>query len=125
MIDINILRRAMLVCAVFELLLVAAAHVSPWLRLHFLLFGCMMIAGVMGLLYGRDLARGFRLGALGGGVIGAAGGIVAVGASSILGERPDLDIPYGVMLLAVVGAIGGLFGQFDAMLRKVIRSLGK
>jgi hypothetical protein len=123
MIDGKILRRAMLVGAVFELLLVVAGHYSPWLRAHFLLFGCMMIAGVAGLLYARDLARGFRLGALGGGVTGAAGGIVAVGASNVLGDRPDIFIPYGVMVLTLIGAIGGLFGQLDAILRRIIRSM--
>jgi len=124
MIDIKILKRAILVGVVFELLLVVAGHFSPLVQVHFLLFGCMMIAGVAGLLYARDLARGFRLGALGGGVAGAAGGIAAVGAANVLGDRPDLYIPYGVMILTFIGAIGGLFGQLDAMLRKLIRSLG-
>lgn len=114
----------MLVGAVFELLLVVAGHFAPWLRAHFMLFGCMMIAGVAGLLYARDLARGFRLGALGGGVTGSAAGIVAVGASNVLGDRPDIFIPYGVVVLTLIGAIGGVFGQLDAMLRKLIRSLG-
>ena len=124
MVDVKILKRATLVGVVFELLLVVGGHYSPWLRAHFLLFGCMMIAGVAGLLYARDLARGFGLGALGGGVAGAAGGIAAVGFSNVLGDRPDLTIPYGVMILTFIGAIGGLFGQLDAMLRKLIRSLG-
>ena len=123
MVDTKILKRAMLVGAVFELLLVVAGHFQPWLRAHFLLFGCMMIAGVAGLLYARDLAGGFRLGALGGGVTGAAGGIVAVGVSNVLGDRPDIFIPYGVMVLTLIGAIGGLFGQLDAILRRMIRSL--
>ena len=51
----------------FELLLVVAAHYRPWLKPTFLMFGCMLIAGVAGLLYARDLARGLALGALGGG----------------------------------------------------------
>jgi hypothetical protein len=124
MIDIKILKRAILVGVVFELLLVLAGHFAPLLRSH-LLFGCMMVAGVAGLLYARDLARGFRLAALGGGVTGSAAGIVAVGASSVLGDRPDLYIPYGVMVLTLIGAIGGLFGQLDTMLHKLIRSLGR
>jgi hypothetical protein len=123
MIDIKILKRAMLVGMVFEFLLVVAGHFSPMLRDHFMLFGCMMIAGVAGLLYARDLARGFRLGALGGGVTGSAAGIVAVGASNVLGDRPDLYIPYGVMVLTLIGAIGGLFGQLDAVLRKLTRPM--
>ena len=71
MIDAKILKRAMLVGVVFRLLLWwSPAHFSPFAAAHFLLFGCMMIAGVAGLLYARDLARGFGLGALGGGVSG-------------------------------------------------------
>ena len=123
-VDLKILRRALLVGLILELLLVAMGHYRPRFRPTFELFGCMMIAGVAGLLYARDLARGFRLGALGGGVAGAAGGIAAVGAANVLGDRPDLYIPYGVMILTFIGAIGGLFGQLDAMLRKLIRSLG-
>jgi hypothetical protein len=121
MVDIKILKRAMLVGVIFELLLVVWGHFSPFMRAHFLLFGCMMIAGVAGLLYARDLARGFRLGALGGGVAGAAGGIAAVGASNVLGDHPELTIPYGVMVLTLIGVIGGLFGQLDAILRRLIR----
>jgi hypothetical protein len=124
MIDIKILKRALLVVTAFEVLLVLAGHFMPQARPHFLLFGCMMVAGVAGLLYARDLARGFGLGALGGGVAGAAGGIVAVGVSNLLGDRPDIHLPYGVMVLTFVGVVGGLFGQVDALLRELIRSMG-
>jgi hypothetical protein len=123
MIDLKILKRAILVGVVFELALVAVIHFMPWLRPHLMLFGCMLIAGVAGLLYARDLARGYARGALGGGVSGAASALVAVGVSNVLGDRPDLFMPYGVMVSALTGAIGGLFGQFDARLRALIRSL--
>jgi hypothetical protein len=123
MIDLKILKRAMLVGVVLELALVLAAHFLPVLKPRLLLFGCMLIAGVAGLLYARDLARGYARGALGGGISGAASAIVAVGVSNILGDRPDLFMPYGVMVSTLTGAIGGLFGQFDARLRALIRSL--
>jgi len=123
MINLKILQRAMLVGAVFEFLLVMAGHIQPWLKPHFFLFGCMLIAGVMGLLYARDLARGFRLGSLGGAAAGAACGVVAVSASSLMGDRPDLYIPYGVMVSTLTGAVGGVFGQIDAMLQAFLRKL--
>lgn len=113
----------MLVGVVFELLLVAAGHFRPWVRPHFALFGCMLIAGVTGLLYARDLARGYGAGALGGVVSGAACGLVAVASSSVLGDRPDLFIPYGVIVSTLTGGIGGLFGQLDAWLRAQIKSM--
>ena len=122
MVNLTILRRAMLVGAAFELALVVAGHVQPWLK-PYLLFGCMLIAGVMGLLYGRDLARGFLAGALGGAVVGALCGVVGVSAFSLLGDRPDLYLSYGVMVLAFTGAVGGLFGQLDVVIQASLRRL--
>jgi hypothetical protein len=89
----------------------------------YLLFGCMLIAGLMGLLYGRDLARGFLAGSLGGAAVGALCGVVAVSAASLLGDRPDLYIAYGVMVLAFTGAVGGLFGQLDVVIQASLRKL--
>jgi len=122
-VNLKILRRAMLVGAVFELLLVGAGHLQPWLKPLFFLFGCMLIAAVMGLLSARDLAGGFGLGALGGATAGAVCGMVAVSASSLMGDRPDLYIPYGVMVSTLTGGVGGLFGQIDAMIQAFLRKL--
>ena len=122
MVNLKILRRAIAVGVIFELLLVVAAHYRPWLKHTFLLFGCMLIAGVAGLLYARDLARGFRAGALGGGAAGALCGVVAVAASNIFGDRPDLTLPWGVMVLTLTGIVGGLFGQLDALFQAFLRS---
>ena len=35
----------------------------------------------------------------------------------LLGDRPDDFLPYGVMICGLVGAIGGLFGQYAAWIR--------
>ena len=78
MVDLKILRRAILVGVLLELGLVAMGHYRPAFRPTFELFGCMLIAGVAGLLYARDLARGYGAGALGGVVVGAVCGLVAV-----------------------------------------------
>src|SRR6201995_6046737 len=112
----------MLVGVVLELGLVAMGHYRPRFRPTFELFGCMMIAGVAGLLYARDLARGYGAGALGGVALGAVCGLVAVGAASLLGDRPDLYIPYGVMVSALCGAVGGLGGQVDSPGRIIIKN---
>ncbi|MBW8707864.1 MAG: hypothetical protein JF627_01090 [Alphaproteobacteria bacterium] len=98
-------------------------HVRPFLALHYGLFGCMMIAGTTGLLYARDLARGYVAGALGGLVIGAACGLVAVGTANLLGDHPDQFIPFCVMICTLIGAIGGLFGQYGAWIRAFINTL--
>jgi hypothetical protein len=123
LVDLKILRRAITVGVFFELVLVAMGHYQPRFRPTFELFGCMLIAGVAGLLYARDLARGYGAGALGGAAVGAVCGLVAVATASLLGDRPDLFIPYGVMVSTLTGAVGGLFGQLDAQLRVIIKSL--
>ena len=123
MVDLKILRRAIMVGVIFELMLVAMGHYRPRFRPTFELFGCMLIAGVAGLLYARDLARGYGAGALGGAAVGAVCGLVAVAAASLLGDRPDLFIPYGVIVSSITGVAGGLFGQLDAQLRAIIKSL--
>jgi hypothetical protein len=122
-VNLVILRRAIIVGVVFELLLVGAAHFYPWLKPNFLLFGCMFLSGVAGLLYARDLARGFAAGALGGAAVGALCGVVAVYAADVLNERPDLFLPYGVMVLTLTGAVGGLFGQLDAVMKAFLKTL--
>jgi len=40
-----------------------------------------------------------------------------------MGDRPDDFLPYGVMICALVGAIGGLFGQYAAWIRAFIATL--
>ena len=117
LVDAKILDRALLVGVLLEAGFVALGHYRPFLSLHFGLFGCMMIAGTAALLYARDLARGYVAGALGGLVIGAGCGLAAVGTANLMGDRPDLFIPYGVMVCTLIGTIGGLFGQYGAWIR--------
>ena len=123
LIDAKILDRALAAGVLCEAGFVLAGHFRPFLDLHFGLFASMMIAGTAALLYARDLARGYIAGALGGLVIGAACGVTAVGAANLLGDRPDQFLPFGVMICALVGAIGGLFGQYAAWIREFIATL--
>lgn len=123
LIDSRILGRALMVGVILEVALMVASHLRPLLQLHYALFGIMMIAGTAALLYARDLARGYVMGALGGLVIGAACGVAAVATSNLLGDQPESFIPYGVMICALVGAIGGLFGQYAAWIREFIATL--
>jgi hypothetical protein len=123
LIDTKILDRALAVGVLCEAAFVIAAHYRPFLGQHFGLFASMMIAGTAALLYARDLARGYVMGALGGLVIGAACGIAAVGVANLLGDHPDQFLPYGVMVCALIGAIGGLFGQYAAWIRAFIATL--
>jgi len=123
LVDAKLLDPALLVGVLCEAGFVLVGHYHPALDQHFGLFGCMMIAGTAALLYARDLARGYVAGALGGLVIGAACGVTAVGAANLLGDHPEQFLPYGVMVCALVGAIGGLFGQYAAWIRAFIATL--
>lgn len=125
MIDLNIFKRALVVGIVVQLLLVTGAHFLPWLRPS-LLFGVMVVAGVAGMLYARDLARGFLAGMLGGAMAGAAGGLAAVALAGWLGEHPEIFLPYGVIVTMLTGTVGGVFGELDARLRAyIIRKLNE
>lgn len=123
LIDTRILDRALLAGVLCEAGFMLLGHYRPLVAAHFGLFGAMMIAGTAGLLYARDLARGYIAGALGGLVIGAACGLVAVGVTNWLGDQHDKILPYGVMVCALIGAIGGLFGQYAAWIRAFIATL--
>jgi hypothetical protein len=123
LIDAKILDRALAVGVLCEAGFVLAGHFRPFLDLHFGLFASMMIAGTAALLYARDLARGYIAGSLGGLVIGAACGLSAVGVANLLGDHPNKFLPYGVMVCALIGAIGGLFGQYAAWFRAYIANL--
>jgi general stress protein CsbA len=124
-VDRRLLSRAILVGVVLEVILVVASWYKPWVREHFLLFGAMMVAGTAGLLYARELARGFAKGALGGLAIGAACGLSAVSLSNVLDGQPEIYLPYGVMVMTLTGMIGGVFGQIDAIMRAFFKSTGR
>ena len=49
--------------------------------------------------------------------------VVAVSTANVLGDRPDLYISYGVMVCMLTGAIGGLFGQLDAVIKAFLKKL--
>jgi len=123
MIDLKILRRAVILGVILELALVAGGYFWPQSR-YGLLFGAMLISAVAGMFYARDLARGFGSGVLGGTLTGAACGVAAVLAAEFLGMDHETYIPYGVMVLTLTGAVGGVFGELDARLRAyIIRKL--
>jgi hypothetical protein len=122
MIDLKILKSALIVCVAFQLLLAGFAYVWPWMKVE-LLFGCMLVAGIAGLLYARTLAQGFAAGALGGALVGAVGALAGVAAANVLGEQPEIYMPYAVMIATLTGAVGGLFGEIDALLKTFRNSL--
>lgn len=123
MINLRLLKRALVIGLILELGVVACGYVWPYFR-HSLLFNVMLMAAVAGMLYARDLGRGFLEGMLGGGIAGAACGLAAVSAAFWLGERPEIFLPWAVMVTTLTGTVGGVFGELDARLRAyIIRKL--
>jgi len=97
-----------------QITMVVIGNYVPWFRAHFYAFGCMMIAGLAGLFYAREFAKGYARGALGGAI---AGGTISL--ANILGHVALIVLPFGTALTIFVGAIGGLFGQMAANIRKL------
>ena len=116
--DGRLIQRATITGIILQIALVMIGHYSLWVRVNAYEFGSMMISGLAGLLYARDFAKGYARGALGGAIAGGTCGIIAVSAANILGDVPLLALPIGGAVTILVGAIGGLFGQMAANIRK-------
>jgi hypothetical protein len=116
--DGRLVQRAAVTGIAMQVTMVVLGHYIPWVHVHVSEFAAMMIAGLAGLFYGRDFARGYAKGALGGAIAGGTSGLIATCAANLLGDVPLLAIPIGTAVTILTGAIGGLFGQMDANIRK-------
>ena len=114
MINGRILQRATTVGILLQVTMVVLGHYIVWIADNVFLFGGMFISGVAGLLYARDLDRGWKLGALGGIVAGAVCALVGVLVSVGFRDAPVSVIPFVGLSSALTGAVGGMFGQMAA-----------
>ncbi len=119
MYDGKLLQRSAITGILLELTLVVLGHYVPWVRANAYEFCAMMIVGLAGLFYARDFAKGYGRGALGGAIAGGTAGLIGISAANILGDEPLAALAFGTVLLIAVGAIGGLFGQLGAVLRRL------
>jgi hypothetical protein len=117
--DGKLLQRAAVTGVVLEITMVVIGHYVPWVRVNFYEFGAMMFAGLAGLFYARDFAQGYAKGALGGAIVGGTSGLLGISAANILGDVALIVLPFGTAITVMVGAIGGLFGQLGANIRKL------
>jgi hypothetical protein len=117
--DGKLIQRAAITGIILQLTLVIIGHYVEWIRANAYEFGGMMISGVAGLLYARDYAKGYARGALGGAIAGGTCGLIGICAANILGDVPLLALPIGGAIVILIGAIGGLFGQIAANIRKL------
>ncbi len=119
MIDGRVLRNAIIVGTTLEAVNALARH-AGWLSDYYAQFGGMFIAGVAGLLYAREINRGYGQGALGGSVAGLVSISVGVALSVTLHDAPAILIPIALVICTLTGAIGGLFGQLGASIRAAL-----
>jgi hypothetical protein len=98
----------------------ALAHHVGFLTDYYAQFGGMFISGVAGLLYAREVDKGYRAGFTGGAVAGLVSIILGVTLSVTLRDAPPALIPLAMAVCALTGAIGGLFGQLGAAIRTAL-----
>jgi general stress protein CsbA len=119
LINIKVLVRATIVGIVLQLVLMGAAHFIPYVAQHIFLFGGMMISATAGYLYGMDTGKGYFTSATGGAIAGGFCALVGVGASVMLRDAAETVIPLFIAICVFTGAVGGLFGQMSANMRKM------
>lgn len=113
------LERAALVGIVLQVAMVVLGHFVPWIRINVFMFGGMMISAVTGYLYALDVARGYGPSALCGTITGATCATIGIAAGVILRDLPVIALLVGTSICALTGAVGGIFGQMAANLRKL------
>jgi hypothetical protein len=116
-IDAKVLQRSTIVGTVLQLVMVIAGHFVPWVRDNVFMFGGMLISGVAGLLYARDVALGYVRGAAGGAIAGGLCALIGIGLSVLLGDTPSFVLGLGTAISVLTGAVGGLWGQFGVFLK--------
>jgi hypothetical protein len=97
---------------------VAGAHFLPWLRVHYYLFALMMIAATAGYVYAADTGRGYFVSATAGAVAGGICGFAGLAISVLLRDIPQSFIPLDTAICVLTGAVGGLWGQVSANMKR-------
>lgn len=112
------LARATFVGVILQLALFSIGHFSPWVRVHAIEFGTMMIAATAAYLYAMDSRQSFFTSATGGAIVGGLCGFVGLFYCMAIGDAPPFfGIPLGTAIDVFTGAVGGLFGQIAARWR--------
>jgi hypothetical protein len=121
--DLRIFLRASLVGVILHVALVVLEAVIPAFThvvgLEGAMYAAMMISGMAGLLYARDLDKGFSPGALGGLGVGMISAFAGLALAGLLGTRQVFPLGLGTVIGTGIGAVGGVFGQMSANIRKV------
>jgi Na+-transporting NADH:ubiquinone oxidoreductase subunit NqrE len=101
--------------------MVVLGHFLPWIALHVVLFGGMMISATAGYLYGQDVAHGYGRCALAGAIAGGVCALLGLAVSVMLGDSQPFVLALGTAISTLAGAVGGVFGQMSASIRAFAR----
>ncbi|HEY2034262.1 MAG TPA: hypothetical protein VGH02_11305 [Rhizomicrobium sp.] len=121
MIDIRVFIRALTVGVVLEVALMVATHFVVFIEQQGFLLGGMTISAVAGYLYAMDTGRGYFTSATMAAILGGLSALIGVGVSVALRDAPLHIVPLFTTICVVTGAVGGLFGQMSANLKKMGR----
>jgi hypothetical protein len=113
-IDARALRRAIVIGAVLQVVLVVVAHFNAWIAAHASLFASMMISATSGYLYAQDVAKGYELGVYGGTIVGGVCAVPALAISIARGDLAPSAFIVRMLIYLLTGAVGGFFGQMAA-----------
>ncbi|HWA02716.1 MAG TPA: hypothetical protein VG819_04220 [Rhizomicrobium sp.] len=117
MIKAQILYRSAIVGTLLQFTLAVLGHYLPWIRENAFLFGGMLISGTAGLLYARDAAAGYVMGAAGAAAAGGLSALIGICVSVLLGDTAAAGLVPGTGICTFTGAVGGLWGEWGARLR--------
>jgi len=118
-IDVFIMIRAIIVGIVLQAVLMIAVHFIPYVAHHVFLFGAMMICATAGYLYAMDTGKGYFTSATAAAIVGGVTALVGVGLSVALRDAPTHIVPMFTTICVGTGAVGGVFGQMAANLKKL------
>jgi hypothetical protein len=119
--DIRVFVRAAIVGVVLEIVLMIASHFVLFIEQQGFLLGGMTISAVAGYLYAMDTGKGYFTSATMAAIIGGGSALIGVAVSVVLHDAPTRIVPLFTTICVVTGAVGGLFGQMSANLRKMGR----
>ena len=119
MFDIRVFTRAVIVGIVLQVALMVLVHVSPYVAQNGFLLGGMMITALAGYFYAMDTGKGYFTSATIAAIIGAVCAMIGVGLSVLLHDARQSVIPFFTTICVITGAVGGIFGQMAANLKRM------
>ncbi|MGN6149168.1 MAG: hypothetical protein ACTHPD_11560 [Rhizomicrobium sp.] len=121
MLDIRVFVRALIVGVVLEIALMTATHFIAFVEHQGFLLGGMTISAVAGYLYAMDTGKGYFTSATMAAIIGGISALIGLAVSIALQDAPTRVVPLFTTICVVTGAVGGLFGQMSANMKRMGR----